>query len=444
MHSTVRFMTFAAVAGLAASIAGCHSSSRAQQAASSAAAEVSPVRVTVAEPARKTLRLECVQPGQIEAFEHTPLFAKLPAYVQKLHVDIGDRVQADQILVDLSIPELKDELRQKEAALVQAQAEIEQAVATVRAAEAAVGTAQAKIRETEAGKIRAEADRTRWKSQYARISGLVAGGSIDRKLEDETQNSLKAAEAACGEAGAKVESAKAALVETQAGVAKAKAGEAVARARQGNAQADLSRVQALLQYTQIRAPYAGVVTERNVDRGDFVQPANASTAKPLLAVARTETVRIFVDVNEMQSPLVEAGRAGYVRVQALPDQLVEGKVARTSWILGANRTLRTELDLPNPNGLLRPGMYAMAYILLQERVNACVLPLSAIVREGKQAFCWVAKGGQANRVPITLGLQVANEVEVVSGLNGDELVVQSPSGSLQEGCPVEVSRPDGR
>jgi RND family efflux transporter MFP subunit len=441
MNRIDRLVTLAVAAVLVASFAGCYSSAPAQQGVSSTSETAAAVRVTAAEPVRKTLRLDSVQPGQIEAFEHTPLFAKLPAYVEKLHVDIGDRVEADQVLVDLSIPELKDELRQKEAALVQAQAEIEQAVATVRAAEAAVATAQAKISEAEAGRIRAEADCARWRSQYARISGLVAGGSIDRKLEDETQSSLKAAEAACGEALAKVESAKAALVESQAGVAKAKAGEAVARARSGNADADLSRVKALLQYTQIRAPYAGVVTERNVDRGNFVQPPSTATAKPLLAVARTDVVRIFVDVSEMQSPWVEAGRTGYVRVQALPDRVVEGKVARTSWVLGPNRTLRTELDFPNPNGLLRPGMYATAHILLQERPNAYVLPLSAVVREGKQAFCWIARNGQAARVPIALGLQVANEVEVVSGLKGDELVIQSPSGSLQEGRPVEASRP---
>ena len=417
---------------------------RAQQAASSTPAAAAAVRVTAARPVRKTLRRESVQPGQIEAFEQTPLFAKLPAYVEKLYVDIGDRVEADQLLVDLFLPELKDELRQKEAAMVQAQAEIELAAAAVRAAEAAVATAQANISLMEAGNIRAEADVARWQSQYTRISQLVAGGSLDRKLEDETRDSLKAAEAARGEARAKVEAAKATFVQSQADLAKAKANEAVARARHGNAEADLSRVKALLQYTQIRAPYAGVVTERNVNRGDFVQPASTMTAKPLLTVARTDIVRIFVDVPEMDSPWVEAGRTGYVSVQALPDRIVEGKVTRTSWVLGANRTLHTELDLPNPNGLLRPGMYATAHILLQERPDVYVLPLSAIVREGKQAFCWVVKGGQAARTPITLGLQVGNDVEVTSGLKGDELVVQSQAGSLQEGQPVEVAKPDGR
>jgi RND family efflux transporter MFP subunit len=399
------------------------------------------VQVAAARPVRKTLRLESVQPGQIEAFEETPLFVKLPAYVEKLHVDIGDRVEADQLLVELFLPELKAEVRQKEAAEAQAGAEIELATAALRAAEAAVATAQANQRLMAAGNIRAEADVTRWQSQYARISQLVSGGSLDRKLEDETRESLKAAEAARAEAQAKVEAARAAVLQSQADVAKAQANQSVARARQGNAEADLSRVKTLLQYTRIRAPYAGVVTERNVNRGDFVQPAGTMTARPLLSVARTEVVRIFVAVPEMESPWVEAGQPGYVHVQALPDRVAEGKVARTSWVLGPNRTLRTELDLPNPQGLLRPGMYATAHLRLQERAGACVLPLSAVLREGKQAFCWIAAGGHAVRTPIRLGLQVGDEVEVVSGLGGEEWVVRSQIGSLREGQPVELAQP---
>ena len=153
------------------------------------------------------------------------------------------------------------------------------------------------------------------------------------------------------------------LLQSQADLAKAKANAVRGpRPPAETRKPTLSRVKALLQYTQIRAPYAGVVTERNVNRGDFVQPAGTTTAKPLLTVARTDMVRIFVDVPEMDSPWVEAGRTGYVNVQALPDRTVEGKVTRTSWALGANRTLRTELDLPNPErpaaaGHVRHGPY---------------------------------------------------------------------------------------
>ncbi len=441
------FFTFLAVnAAVPGFICGCYSSSSAKQqrVESARGADAGALRVAAGRPERKTLRLESVQPGWIEAFEQTPLLCKLPAYVEKLHVDIGDRVEAEQLLVELRIPELEDELRQKEAAAVQTQAEIEQSAAAVHAAEAAIATAQANISLMEAGNVRADADYVRWQSQYERISKLVAGGSLDSKLQDETQDSLKAAEAAQIEARAKVASAKATLAETQAKVASAKANESVARARHGNAQADLSRQKTLLKYTQIRAPYDGVVTERNVVRGDFVQPAGAAMAKPLLSVARTDVVRVFVDVPEMESPQIEPGRAGYISVQAIPDKISEGKVTRTSWALGANRTLRTELDLPNPRGALRPGMYATAHIILQEHTDVYVLPLSAVVHEGKSTYCWTVQDSRAVRTRITLGLQVGNDVEVVSGLKPDEIVIQSQVGSLQEGQAVEVALPEGR
>ena len=397
------------------------------------------IHVVAAPPVRKTLRRECVQPGQIEAFEITPLFAKLPSYVEKLHVDIGDRVKADELLAELFLPEVKDELRQKEAALAQARAEIDLANAAVRAAEAAVATARANVAAAEAGTTRAEADVTRWQSQSARISQLVAGGSLDRKLEDETRDSLKAAEAARGEARAKVEASKAAVLQSQADLAKAKAGAAAAVARRGSADADQSRVKALLQYTQIRAPFAGVVTQRNVNRGDFVQPAGTTSGKPLLIIASTDMVRFFVDVPELDSPWVEPGKKAYVNVQALPDRTVEGKVTRTGWDLGANRTLRTELDIPNPSGTLRPGMYATAHIVLQESPDALVVPLSAVVRDGPKTACWVVRDSKAMRVPIIIGIQVGNEIAVASGLNGDEQVVQLPPSSLHDGQAVEAA-----
>jgi HlyD family secretion protein len=403
---------------------GCASSANSSSAASTKAKDSDALQVTAAPPERKTLRLESVQPGQIEAFEYTPLFSKLPAFVHKLHVDIGDRVEAQQLLAELFVPELAEEVHQKEAALAESDAAIAQAAAAVK-------SASAKIREMEAGTIRANADYSRWESQYKRISDLAAGGSVDEKLQDETRNSLKAAQAAQAEARAKLETARAAALESQAS-------EQVARAHHKSAEADLSRQQALLNYTQIRAPYGGVVTERNVNRGDFVQPAGMS-AKPLLAIARTDLVRIFADVSERDSPKVEPGRKSSIHIQALPDRVVEGKVTRTSWALGANRTLHTEVDIDNRDGVLRPGMYVTTHIMLAERPNAVTVPQSVIVRDGAQTFCWVAEGGHAVRTPVVLGLAAGNDVEIRSGLKGNEQVIQSQLGSLQQGQAVEIA-----
>ena len=111
-------------------------------------------------------------------------------------------------------------------------------------------------------------------------------------------------------------------------------------------------------------------------------------------------------------------------------------MTRTSWALGANRTLRTELDIPNPQGLLRPGMYATAEIVLQQRANVLALPLTAVVTVGKQAFCCCVEDDTIVRRPITLGLRTTQDVEVLDGLKGQELVVQTQAGSLREGQRV--------
>ena len=425
------------ISGLLALLAGCQASISADP----PHAVSSEAHVTAARPERKSLRLVSVQPGRIEAFEQTALFAKLPGYVEKFYHDIGDRVDAGKPLADLRIPELHDEVEQKKAMVAYAKAGVQQASTAVSAAQKAVTTADAKLREARAGTIRASGQYERWKSEHARIVELAASQSIDRRRVDETQNELSAADAARGEAEAKVASAEAALVERTVGVEKAKADLTVAQAAVGNAEADLARTRSLLHYTEIDMPYTGIVIQRNVDRGDFVQPATMATAKPLFVVARSDKVRIFVDVPEMEAVRIHDGAQGFVHVQALPNRTIEGTVTRTSWALGANRTLRTELDVPNPQGLLRPGMYATAEIVLQQRSDVLALPLSAVFTVNKQTFCCCVENGKIVRRPITLGLRTPQDVEVVNGLKGQELVVQSEADALIDGQRVQVAAP---
>ncbi len=406
-----------------------------------ATVESPPIRVVVAVPVRKALRRTSVQPGQIQAFAQTPLFVKFPGYVQKTYADIGDRVKQDEPLADLSIPELQDEFRQKEAMVTHAKAGVQQATTAVSAAEKAIETAAAGIREAQAGTIRAKGKYERWKSEHARTVELATSQSIERKLVDETRSELSSAEAGVTEAAAKVAAAEASLAERKVGVEKAKADLAVAQASVGNAEADLARTKSLLTYTQVRMPYVGVVVERNVDRGDFVQPASTATAKPLFVVAQSDTVRIFVDVPEMDAAQIELGAKAFIHVQSLPGRTIEGTVTRTSWALGVNRTLRTELDIPNPKNILRPGMYASAEIVLEERSNVLALPSTAIFTIEKQAFCCCVESDKIVRKPITVGMRTAQEVEAIDGLTGKEAVVQAQPASLQAGQRVEVTRP---
>jgi RND family efflux transporter MFP subunit len=396
-------------------------------------------RVTAGRPARKTLRLYTSQPGRVAAFEETPIFSKLTGYVESVLVDIGDTVIKGEPLVRLWIPELQDELRQTEALVAQAEAGVSQAEADVQAAQAAAETAQAKVAQAEAGVGRAEGEFERWQGEYARIKELAANGSVTKKLADETLNQFRAAEAARQEASANVKAAQAAARESDANISKARADHGAASARLRVAQANLARGQTILDYTQISAPFAGVVTRRGVDTGHYVYPPGSSSNHPLLVVARTDTVRVQVDVPELEAALVTVGDPAAVRVQALGSAEFEAVITRTSWSLDtSNRSLRAEIDVPNPHSSVRPGMYAQVTILLDQRENVLTLPVTALVREGPDTFCCRVSSGKIERRRVELGLRSGDEIEVLSGLDENHVVVLARPESLRQGQAVEV------
>jgi RND family efflux transporter MFP subunit len=403
-------------------------------------------RVTAATLQPKNLKLYTSQPGRVEAFEVAPLFPKVTGYVEEVLVDIGDAVTKDQPLVKLWIPEMQDELEQMQALVAQAEAEVRQAEAAVDAAKAAAETAQAKIHQVEAGIARADGEFDRWKAEFSRIEELAANGSVTKKLADETLNQLRAAEAAQKETVASVASAKAAATEARANIQKAEADQGTDEARLRVAKANLARTTTMAGYATIKAPFDGVVTHRNVDTGHYVQPANGGGIEPLVVVARTDLVRIFVDVPELEASLVDSGDGGdaaMVQVQALGSREFDANVTRTSWALNSsNRSLRAEIDFPNPDGLLRPGMYANATILLEERSDALALPITAIIRDGSDTFCCCVESGKIERQSIQLGLRFGDEVEVLSGLDVGRVVVLARAESLSQGQAVEVLAPE--
>jgi RND family efflux transporter MFP subunit len=184
-----------------------------------------------------------------------------------------------------------------------------------------------------------------------------------------------------------------------------------------------------------------MVTMRSVDTGHYVQPA-AGGMKPLMTIAQHNQVRIFVDVPEMEAPLVDSGENGdaaTITVPSLSARQFTAKVKRTSWSLDpANRSLRVEIDIPNDEGVLRPGMYATIAILLDKQEDVFALPIAAIVRDGRDTFCCTVEGGKIARHKIELGLRSGNEVAVKSGITGSETVVFARADSLAPGQPVEV------
>jgi RND family efflux transporter MFP subunit len=396
-------------------------------------------RVIVGKPARKILRLTTTQPGRVAAFEETPLYSKLAGYVDEVLVDIGDRVKKDQPLVRLWVPELVQEARLKESLVLQAISAIDQAKASLAATEASATAKTSQVAEAEAGLARAEAQLERWNAELARMTQLAASDSVTQRLVDETRNQHLAAAASRDEASAKIESARAELAHSRALVERATADVAAAEAELQVARADWERTRTMLGYAEIRAPYDGIVTARNVDTRHFVQPAGGANNAPLVAVACSDKVRVSVDLPELEAGFLNRGDAATVRVQALANREFSAGVARDAWSLHSmNRSLKAEVDLANDDGALRPGMYALVTIVLEEAPESLVLPASSILRDGDETYVMVVDAGVVRKRRIETGLRSGQEIQITSGLSPDDAVVLNRGESLADGQPVEV------
>jgi RND family efflux transporter MFP subunit len=429
-------MSLAAAAVAVAVAAGCERST--EMKAGHSAQPV--VRVEVVRPERYTVQRTVSEPGQLEAYETTPVHAKIAGYVQNVSVDIGSEIKKGQVLAELWVPEVAADLQEKRSAVEQALAKKVQAEAAVKVAQAAVTSAEARVVEVQAGVRRTDADLTRWQLEDRRVQQLFNERAQTGTLLDETHNKLHSAEAASDEVRAKVRSAEAALSEARSELDKARSDVVAAAASIEVARSQARQAEAMLGYARIEAPFDGIITRRNVDTGHLTKPG--ADAAPLFVAARTDVVTITVDIPETYSTEVNPGDRALIKLQAMKGRTVEGKVTRTAWALDPKtRTVRTEIDIPNPGGKLRPGLYAYATIIVEEHKDVLTIPTTAVVQDQEKSFCVTVVDGKATRKLIETGLSDGTRTEVTSRLNGSEEVVKASAGSIVEGQAVEVVQP---
>jgi HlyD family secretion protein len=437
-------------------VGGCSCSSAVTVQTAAASPTVS---VVVARPEAKSVKWNIEQPGTIQAFEVAPLMVKFPGYVQKVFVDIDDRVDGPEmgsdgrivkpgtLLAQLSVPEVVEELKLKEALVRQALSEIEVARQNLLVASANVRSADKKVDEMASGEKRTKADFERWDSESKRVDVMVSRGSVDKATGEETRNQRVSAQSAWDEAVARTVSAQAARQESEAKVRRAEAEIKAAEARHVAAEAEARRVKALKDYTEIRAPFSGIVTGRFVHAGHFLQPASGSRAEPLFVVSRIDPVRVLVDVPEQGVDQISKNTTATIRIPALRGVEFKGKVARTSWSLNnESRTLRVEIDVPNPDGRIRPGMFANASIPV-EIANSVVIPTSAVFQQDEMNLCYLVEDGKAARYQLRLGQGQTGTVEVLQKrrtagkspwtlIDGGEAVVAKYEGPIEDGAEV--------
>jgi HlyD family secretion protein len=363
---------------------------------------------------RRDIRMRVVQPGTLEAYETTPIYSRISGYVEKYRYNIGDRVKAGDILLDMWIPDLVEQLHQKTASVKRAGVEVLVTEAALRAAKAKVETTDARILASEAGVKRAQASYTRWDSEYKRLETLVKQRVLDVQIRDETYRQFEEAAAALDQAKSIVSESTSERDQAIADRERARVDVEAARAALEVAKAEEREAQVVVDYGQIKAPYTGVITQRNVSPGDYLQPGGGANGRPLFVLEQTDPLRVFVGVPELASYFVHINDTAFIRFQALPGATREGKIVRTGFSLNPiTRTLQAEIDVPNAEGHLHPGWYATVTIEI-DRKQVWTLPSNAIGFQGAQNYyVYLLVDDKPVRTPVIIGASDDTHTEVL-------------------------------
>jgi len=387
--------------------------------------------------------------GSVEGFETADLYAKVGGYLAKIDVDLGDIVKRGDILAQLYIPEVLQQLKQKQALQKQAKAGQRRAAAAITEAESQVTSATAMLAEANAEVKEKQALMQKADADFKRLSGLV--GSVSRELVDAAKFALDAANAAIGTANARVNSAQAMVAAAAAHQATAEEDQSIAGAGLEVADAEFAYVETMSKYAYIVAPFDGAVTRRMADPGDFIQSADGnSAAKPVLQVARVDHVRVRLDIPMTRVALLDLGdKAVLDRITALPGETFSGEdvvVSRFSGGLNsASRMMRVEVDLDNTEGKLRPGYYGYVTITLSkvEETPTLVVPSSALVISGGEKYVFVVEDDDTvKKQVVEINYQDGDIVGIVKtddGLKQNDRVVRSGGGQLSDKQKVHAT-----
>jgi RND family efflux transporter MFP subunit len=337
-------------------------------------------------------------PGNIQPLYGAAIYARTEGYIDKRNVDIGAKVKAGQVLAIISSPEVDQLLLQARATLAQSEASLEQAKAAL-------------------DQSRANAELTRLTKD--RDVPLGEEHAISQQIVDEAVQAHNARAADVSYAAANITAAQANVTANRANVA---------------------RLQQMQAFEHVVAPFDGVITERNVERGDLVTTGSAAAGKPLFGIAQSNTLRIQIDVPQSEAVNIHDGQKASVTVRERLGREYSGTVVRSASSLdSAARTMLTEVQLDNRDGSLLPGMYAQVQFTLAEQHPSILIPTSSLIIDHSGMHVAIVFGDhKVHFAPVVVGRDMGTQVEIRSGLQGSEALVASPSDLLHEGQNVEV------
>jgi RND family efflux transporter MFP subunit len=364
--------------------------------------------VAAAEVVVEDLSRKVVLTAEFVPFQEVDVMAKVSGYIKEIRVDVGDHVRLGQTLATIEIPEMQDDVARAQATIEQAEAEVTGARDEVHRAESSHDIAHL---------------------SYERLAGVVKErpGLVAQQEIDDAHSRDLVAEAQLAGANSKL---------------------AATSQRVSVTRAELAHVKTMLAYTQVTAPFAGVITKRYANTGSMIQAGIASQtqAMPVVRLSENSLLRLILPVPESNVSLVHVGQGLTVRVPTL-NRSFPGKVARFSdRVQLSTRTMDTEVDVANPGFTLIPGMYAEVDFTTESLNRALTVPISAVdLTEGNQItgkVLTISSSGVLEARGVSLGLQTPDSFEVRSGLQKGDLVVTGNRASLRPGQHVRPKLAD--
>ncbi len=352
--------------------------------AAAAQTAASPPLVSVATARRAPANMEKTLPGNATAFREAALYPRSTGYLKRWLVDIGDRVKEGQLIAEISAPDIDDQLAQARANLLLAKSNL----------------------------------------QVSEANAALAEISLSRDIASGT-----------GTSALTIDQDKALVKTTAAQVASAKSNIEVN-------EATVQQYVDLQSFQKIIAPFPGVITARNVDPGALVTADSPNTTRELFHLMQTDPLRVFVNVPQINATSIAPGQDAVVWQRDDPTKHYAGKVARTADALDPNtRTLLTEVDVPNPNDALRPGMYLQVKFVAMRTAPSVLIPSAALVTRADGSVVALLDENQTVRYrKVQLGRDLGSELEIVAGLQGGETLIVHPGDALPEGQQVQAAR----
>jgi RND family efflux transporter MFP subunit len=350
------------------------------------AVQQQPPVVSTVSPQRAPDVVELPLPGSMQAILETGIWARTNGYLQARYVDIGDRVNKGQLLAEIDTPEVDQQLMQAIATMAQDKANV----------------------------VKLEADLGLARTTLQRYVAAGAGTVSKQQIDERTS-----------------------------GVTTAEKAVDAARATVNADDANVHRLLELQSFQKVYAPFDGIITVRNVDPGSLITAGSTTGTTMLFSLAQVDVLRIFVFVPQSNAPDIKVGESAKVSVRELPGRSFTGKVTRTAGAIDpTSRTLLTEVDVPNPDGVLLSGSYATVRFRIQRPDPPLVIPQSALLIDANGVrVALVDPDGSLHYRPVHIGRDSGNTVEVLSGLAPTDVLATGLSPNVADGSRVTVAKP---